>query len=74
MMKTDANMYFCDISHQKIVIPGSYSLRMEEKSQKCKNNKNKTLRLSIIPELQNKVTVIDCANVGYFYQRYWLIS
>ena len=30
--------------------------------------------LSIIPELQNKVTVIDCTDVGYFYQRYWLTS
>ena len=43
MMKTYASMNFRDISHQKIVIPGIYLLRMEEKSQKCKNNKNKTL-------------------------------
>ena len=41
MMKTYASMHFRDISHQKI--PGIYLLRMEEKSQKCKNNKNKTL-------------------------------
>ena len=43
MMKIYATMHFRDISYEKIIIPSTYLLRMEEKSQKSKNNKNSTL-------------------------------